>query len=191
MQIKIIVATIALAASSAPALAGPNLVNNGGFETGDFPGWTQFGDTNFTGVQGGAFGCCAPTEGIYQAAFGPGDAFGGIIQTIRTRASKYHVSFDIANDSGEGNYVEFGGVTLLTNVPNQNYVSYHFLVDVARNPVLTFGFYNPPAFYNLDNVSVTAAVPETATWAMLIAGFGLVGATQRLLARRREAALAA
>ncbi|MBC7520416.1 MAG: PEPxxWA-CTERM sorting domain-containing protein [Sandarakinorhabdus sp.] len=53
--------------------------------------------------------------------------------------------------------------------------------------MLKFGFFNPPAFYNLDNVSVTAAVPEAATWTMLIAGFGLVGPAMR----RRQAALAA
>ena len=36
--------------------------------------------------------------------------------------------------------------------------------------------------FQLDNINVAAAVPETSTWAMLIAGFGLVGATMR---RRR------
>ena len=36
--------------------------------------------------------------------------------------------------------------------------------------------------FQLDNVNVAAAVPEASTWAMLIAGFGLVGATMR---RRR------
>ena len=42
----------------------------------------------------------------------------------------------------------------------------------------------------LDDVSFAAAgggVPEASTWAMLIAGFGLVGAAMR----RRSAALAA
>ena len=36
--------------------------------------------------------------------------------------------------------------------------------------------------FQLDNINVAAAVPEASTWAMLIAGFGLVGATMR---RRR------
>ena len=35
----------------------------------------------------------------------------------------------------------------------------------------------------VDNVSVTAAIPEPPTWAMLIGGFGLVGAAAR---RRRQ-----
>ena len=41
--------------------------------------------------------------------------------------------------------------------------------------------------YRLDSISV-AAVPEPATWALMIAGFGLAGAALR---RRRVAALAA
>ena len=38
----------------------------------------------------------------------------------------------------------------------------------------------------LDNVSISA-VPETATWAMMILGFGVVGGAVR---RRRSTALA-
>ena len=45
-----------------------------------------------------------------------------------------------------------------------------------------------PPFALLDGVSITAAVPEPATWAMLIGGFGLVGAAAR---RRRTNSVAA
>jgi hypothetical protein len=41
--------------------------------------------------------------------------------------------------------------------------------------------------HNLDNLSFGSAVPEPAAWAMLITGFGLVGA----VARRRRMAVAA
>jgi hypothetical protein len=41
-----------------------------------------------------------------------------------------------------------------------------------------------PPFLLLDNVSLTSAVPEPATWGMLFGGLGLVG----FLARRRSAA---
>ena len=41
--------------------------------------------------------------------------------------------------------------------------------------------------YNLDNLQFNAAVPEASTWAMMIAGFGLVGAAMR----RRATAVAA
>ncbi|MGL4541450.1 MAG: PEPxxWA-CTERM sorting domain-containing protein, partial [Polymorphobacter sp.] len=42
-----------------------------------------------------------------------------------------------------------------------------------------------PTAWDLDNVSVTA-VPEPASWALLIGGFGLVGSALRR-ARKRAA----
>ena len=56
---------------------------------------------------------------------------------------------------------------------------------------ITFGFYgssgNPyagdsrtVAWYEVKDVTYNAAVPEPASWAMLVAGFGLVGAAARL-----------
>ena len=44
------------------------------------------------------------------------------------------------------------------------------------------GFYGPA----LDNVSVAAAVPEPATWAMMLIGFGGLG----MLSMRRRRAMA-
>ena len=44
-----------------------------------------------------------------------------------------------------------------------------------------------PPFSIIDGVSLTGGVPEASSWAMLIAGFGLVGAA----ARRRRTAVAA
>src|SRR5689334_4677324 len=46
--------------------ANANLVANGDFETGDFTGWAQFGDTSFSGVDG-----TAPQAGSFAAFFGP------------------------------------------------------------------------------------------------------------------------
>ena len=62
---------------------------------------------------------------------------------------------------------------------------------IETSHVLTFfangGPGGLPPFSLLDNV-VVSDVPEPSTWAMLIAGFGLVGVAAR---RRRTAALAA
>ena len=64
-------------------------------------------------------------------------------------------------------------------------------VATEASHVLTFfangGPGGEPPFALLDNVSVTAAVPEPASWAMLVAGFALVGAA----ARRRHLAVVA
>ena len=39
-----------LLAVAAPAASAGELVTNGGFETGSFSGWTQFGNTGFAGA---------------------------------------------------------------------------------------------------------------------------------------------
>jgi hypothetical protein len=37
-----------------------------------------------------------------------------------------------------------------------------------------------------SNISFSAAVPEPATWGMMIVGLGMVGSTLRLRARKRD-----
>ena len=87
--------------------------------------------------------------------------------------------------------VSFGGVTVLTDPPDDDGAFHHysFVVDTT-NTVLSFSFYNQPAWYTLDNVVVqlasgTATVPDAPEWALFIAGFGLSGAALR---RRRVSA---
>ncbi|WP_332769656.1 PEPxxWA-CTERM sorting domain-containing protein [Phenylobacterium sp.] len=46
-------------------------------------------------------------------------------------------------------------------------------------------FYSTGNSFELDNIAVATAVPEPATWAMMIVGFGLMGAAVR---RRRQTA---
>lgn len=65
--------------------------------------------------------------------------------------------------------------------------SYQFIANVSGSFQLGFGTLSGDNIGPIvDNVLVTqAGVPEPATWAMLIAGFGIVGATMR---RRRAIA---
>ena len=185
MKIALLASAIALA-FAAPSYAATNLVSNGSFETSDFSDWTQFGDTNFSGVDTTFYN--PPTDGSFQAFFGPDIGFGGISQALTTTAGRFMVSCDLGHDLGAGNYVDFGGSTILANVASNGaaWAHYSFTVSAGANPILAFGFSNPRGYYVLDNVSV-AAVPEAATWVMLIAGFGLVGTAMR----RRSAAAAA
>ena len=53
--------------------------------------------------------------------------------------------------------------------------------------LLTFDGLNGGGGFALDNVTLNGAVPEPASWALMIGGFGLVGASLR----RRRTALAA
>jgi len=47
-----------------------------------------------------------------------------------------------------------------------------------------------PPIALLDNVSLTAAVPEPATWAMMLIGFGMIGASARYRRRNVRAVIA-
>jgi hypothetical protein len=182
-KILLIVAVLASAALSAHA---QNLVTNPGFETGDFTGWTQFGDTSFTAVDS-SFDGVTPHSGNFQAHFGPTSTFGGIDQTLATSPGAYTVDFWLANQDtlmNNGFHVSFNGVTLftLTNAPAFPYTEYTFTgTATGSSTVLEFGFYNPPSYYFLDDVSVVP-VPEPGTLGLIALGaLGLVGAFRKRL----------
>lgn len=84
------------------------------------------------------------------------------------------------------------GITLTgSNTANFN-VLHNFTISsgfVAGINTLSFVNFDsgPPAALRTDNLVLTADVPEATTWAMLIAGFGIVGAASR----RRRVSVAA
>jgi hypothetical protein len=172
-----------LLCASAAVPASANLVVNGSFETGDFTGWDQVNDTSFTGVDcTGAFA----TDGDCGAFFGPTDpAGGGILQTITTVAGGvYTLTFDLQNDGPPPNafglFWDGGFVDLDFDVPMFPYATFTAQLTASGSSTdLGFIFYHEPSFWDLDNVNLDAAVPEPATWAMMIGGFGLVGGAAR------------
>ncbi len=92
------------------------IVVNSGFETGDFTGWTQFGDPSFTAVAPSSPGGLPPHSGNFLAYFGP-LSDGGIMQTLTAPAGMYSVDFWLAADGGDGGdyiNVTLGGVTIYT-----------------------------------------------------------------------------
>ena len=100
--LAIVVATLGLTIAAArPAHAIPiNLVNNGGFETGNFTGWTTGGNTDFTGVQCPGASPLVP-EGICDAFMGPIGSDGTLSQAIPTVvAQPYIISFAFMSDGG-------------------------------------------------------------------------------------------
>ncbi len=165
-----VVFAVSLAVTSAGASA--ELVSNGGFETGDFTGWTQFGNTGFTGVGGGS-----PHSGSFQAFFGPIGSTGGIFQTLATTpGGTYDVDFWLRNLGGIPSSFEFnwdGGAAELSlvNPGAFPYTQHSFsLVASSASTALRFTFRQDPAFFFLDDVS---AVPEPGVLALL--ALGLVG----------------
>ena len=169
-----------------------SLVQNGGFDTGDFSGWTQFGDTTFSGVCSVSTcpGGFSPYAGTYSAYFGPVGDTGGISQDISTvPGTMYTLTFFLANPvGGTPNYfeVDFGvGTTAvafhLTDSPAFGWTPYSF-VYTASGPStpLVFTFRNDAAYWFLDDGAVTTpsqppgSTPEPGTLALFATGIVVI-----------------
>jgi Carbohydrate binding domain len=192
MQIRTLAALAFLAAAlGLGTQASADLVVNGGFETGDFTGWTQAGDTSFTDVES-----FFVHSGNFAAEFGPTETNGFISQTAllaTTPGDTYTLSFWLANDGGTpnnwsvswgGNFVD--GATDAAQFPFTQF-SYQLLATSSATD-LTFSFFQAPAFYYLDDVSVVSLhpVPEPSTLA-IGSVCGLVTLGLGLRRRRRSA----
>ena len=178
--LSVIGATLMLTIA-APARAD---VVNGGFETGDFTGWVQTGDTSFSGVD--AF---AARSGTYGAFFGP-TSIGGVSQSFATVANTpYQVSFSLSLlDSAPPNSFSWSwnGVTqspVLSNSAAFGYTQFSSLVQAAGpSSTIAFNFADPQAFFFLDNV-VVSAVPELPVNALVSAGLVLTAVFMRRRAK--------
>ncbi len=163
---------------SLPASAGV-IIQNPGFETGDFSGWTQFGDLSYTTVSPRA-----AHTGVYGAEFGPENSFGYISQTVDTTpGTLYDLSFWIHNTSGYG-FVVFWGDGVEDVIYSEGAAGYSWTkrsFEVLASGFTTtfgFGFYNERSYYYFDDVSLeeAGAVPEPATALLMALGFGAIAA---------------
>jgi hypothetical protein len=178
---------IAVFASAALAARAQNLVNNPGFETGDFTGWTQFGDTTFNGVGTSSPDGTPPHSGNFLAFFGPVGDTGGITQTLTAPAGTFNVDFYLAaGGGGAGDFfsASLGGTTFYTLNGNGAFSYIHVVMNniaAGANPVLQFTTENSPSWWDLDDITVTA-VPEPGTLGLIaLGGLGLIGAFRKRL----------
>jgi alpha-tubulin suppressor-like RCC1 family protein len=146
-------------------LPQPDLVLNGGFETGDFTGWTPSAL--------GSIDLSAPHSGNYGAALG-GQNLGYLSQTLATTpGATYRVSLWMEEPDGFPGYefqVLWNGQTLydISNAGILNWTNLQFTVTAtSASTVLAFGIQDISGLIGLDDVSVTP-VPD-------IAGISLAG----------------
>jgi hypothetical protein len=156
-------------ALSGRAMAGGNLVMNGGFETGDFTDWSLSGNTRYTMVTDETFGSkpgssSVPQSGNDYALLGPVGSLGSMSQTIATTAGQSYIfSWWMASDGDFANQFSatWNGAQVFDqqDIPVQGYVEDSFTVQATgSSTVIQFSYRDDPGYLSLDSVSVTAAI---------------------------------
>ncbi|SPE48899.1 putative Tripeptidyl-peptidase I [Verrucomicrobia bacterium] len=135
----------------------PSLIQNGGFETGDFSGWTESG--NFTGC---TVGTSLVHSGSFGAALGPYGGMGFLSQTLPTATGQaYYVSLWLASPDGETPnefQVIWNGTVLWdgNNLGATGWTNLRFSAwSSGTNTDFRLGFQDDPSYLGLDDVTVT------------------------------------
>jgi hypothetical protein len=171
-----------------------NLIVNGGFETGSFSSWINFGNTNFTSVTN-----AAPHSGTYAANLGPVGSDGVLEQFVGTTPGQgYTLTYWLRNDSDSSKTsnsndfaAQFNGVdivgSVLSNVASFPYTEYSFnVVATGTNSAVGFRFRQDPSYFRLDDVSLEPSrVPEPASL-VLLGTCGVFGVGFNVFRRRKS-----
>jgi hypothetical protein len=150
----------------------PSIVVNGGFETGDFTGWTLVGDTYVgnqvynTVTSNSAYPGVAHS-GQFGALLGEGGQTATLSQTLPTvPGQEYLLSFWLDDQSGEPEqrfFVHWNGTNLLclSNPPAAfTWTNYLYKVTAAdTNTTLEIVERNDTSYFGFDDVSVMAVPP--------------------------------
>jgi PEP-CTERM motif-containing protein len=199
VRTRLFSASVILTSLSNTASAATNLVQNPGFELGTGGGWT---DVPGWGIGGGGLAGIVRESGSVMAMNGCAPNLTlpcGISRVLPTVAGQaYTLGFGFNPGGGPDEFAGYDYVRLqvlwdgvvvedLGGGPlGWTDFTLDGLIATSDATTLTFRGY-AAAMSGVDNVSVTAsaaAVPEPASWALMISGFGAAGAALR---RRRAA----
>jgi hypothetical protein len=166
-------------------------VVNGGFETGDFTGWTRSGNTGYTGV---AKNSNFANSGNFLAYLGPFGSSGFLSQFISTTVGQtYQLSYFLQSDGEIPNLFQtiVNGNKLFNqkNIQPQDYTKYvHKFVATTASTEVKFGFRNDNGYLLLDDVNVKS-VPEPLTLGgtALAAGIGLLIKKRKAASQQAQA----
>jgi hypothetical protein len=184
--LALVLTTGAVAAS--PASAGPDLLVNGGFETGNLAGWSMTGNLSPQQVSTG-FDGFAPLDGNYFLWVGQNGSDGVLSQTFADVAdgTLTVTGYLASNGVGASDFsVSIDGIAgySVTPIPVQGYQEFSFSVTATGSDTISLTYRNDPGYSAIDDLSVTEVmpVPEPATAAIVCAaliGLGIVRARGR------------
>lgn len=183
--VKALALPLLLAAASQPASAVADI----GFESGTAAGWSTVGSTavvstfgSYTPVWGDWFGVATSgTQNVYSTFTRSIGLTAG--QSIRLAFAFLTQDYAPFNDDA---YLSVNGTPIFTasvasvgNFGSTPWQTYRFVAPSAGQYTVEVGVANRVDGAVSSFALVDAVVPEPATWALLIAGFGMVGFASR------------
>jgi hypothetical protein len=197
MRVVIVAALASALAGALPSVSaapignevGPNLVSNGGFESG-LTGWSASGFQ----LQGFDYGIDSMSHsGSSSFQGGAIDSLGFLTQTLATvPGTAYNIDFWLASDGFFENELRvlWNGQTVYDKADLFPQGFTQVVIDplaTSTFTTLSFGFRDDSGFLHIDDVSVraVAAIPEPSDFALMAVGLAfLVNATRRRRAAR-------
>jgi hypothetical protein len=196
-KIFVIAAMVMLSIGALTGIASANVVN-GGFETGDFTGWTLTNidpNNDFVFVIGDSLNpSLTAHSGNSEALLGKAGAVGSISQSFATTSGQaYKVSFWLANDDiNTANTNVFqalwnGQVQIINPVLNpdlaSDYTQYQFIATASGlSSSIAFNFQNDPSTFHLDDVNANPVPIPSVIWLLGSSLIGLLGIRRKVAA---------